>query len=247
MQEEKSILVKNHINSYKLIVRDKLENKIRFLCSRFYNTEWSGVLFWTISGSFESKDIIVYAEDFLLMDIGGATTTAFEMSPKVISYMTENNLMNTYVGLMHSHHNMSTFFSGIDQDTLLSEGQNSNHFVSLIVNNAGVYSAAITRLVTASRKVQNNIVYKTFKDEAISSIDDYDEIINYVEWFPLIVKQETANNYESIEQDIKEIEQQKKQKKINKYIIPEENDLLLDDDIDEFYNFYNTKNIRNGF
>lgn len=40
-----------------------------------------------------------------------------------------------------------TFFSGTDLSTLQEEGNERNHFVSLIVNNAGKYTAAITRKI----------------------------------------------------------------------------------------------------
>ena len=37
-----------------------------------------------------------------------------------------------------------TFFSGTDLNTLQEEGSDMNNFLSLIVNNAGQYTAAIT-------------------------------------------------------------------------------------------------------
>lgn len=42
---------------------------------------------------------------------------------------------------------MTSFFSNTDLNTLQEEGNERNHFVSLIVNNAGKYTAAITRKI----------------------------------------------------------------------------------------------------
>ena len=62
--------------------------------------------------------------------------------------MTENPLLlDCQMALIHSHGNLATFFSTTDQDTLLEEGLDRNNFVSLIVNNKGEYTAAITRKV----------------------------------------------------------------------------------------------------
>ena len=88
------------------------------------------------------------------MDIGTEASTEFDMTPDVISYMTDNDLLDYQVGLIHSHHSMSTFFSGVDTNTLLEEGIDRAHFVSLIVNNKGSYTAGITRRVTATYNIK---------------------------------------------------------------------------------------------
>jgi len=217
MAEKKISLVKSHIDSYKIIIENKLEGKIRFLCNKFPTTEWSGVLFWDITGTFENNDIIIFAKDFLLMDIGNATATAFEMTPQVMSYMIENNLIGSFVGLMHSHHSMQTFFSGTDTNTLLLEGQNSNHFVSLIVNNDGKYSAAITRLIESEEKVKANLSYKSFGDKPIKTKEDYSIVTKYVEWFPLNIEFESKPElYDDIEKDIAEIKKKKEEEERKK-------------------------------
>lgn len=134
--------------SYKIIIPAEVERIIRFLCERVWSTEWSGVLFYTPSGSFEDGSLEIRCVDILPMDIGSATYTEFNMSPDVISYMAQKpELLDCKMGLIHSHNNMSTFFSTTDTDTLQAEGADRNHFVSLIVNNAGNYTAAITRKI----------------------------------------------------------------------------------------------------
>lgn len=56
------------------------------------------------------------------------------------------------------------FFSGTDQDTLLKEGKDTNSFVSLIVNNAGKYVAAVTQRLEKTKQCKTNIKAFSFDD-----------------------------------------------------------------------------------
>lgn len=146
--ETKKIPLVKQSASYKIIIPAAVERQIRFLCERVWNTEWSGVLFYAPSGDFADGSLEIRCVDIFPMDIGSATYTEFNMSPDVIGYMAQKpELLDCKMGLIHSHNNMSTFFSGTDTNTLLEEGNERNHFVSLIVNNAGKYTAAITRKI----------------------------------------------------------------------------------------------------
>ena len=51
------------------------------------------------------------------------------------------------------------FFSGTDVNTLLEEGSDLNHFLSLIVCNAGQYVARITRKLRRKIKAEALITY----------------------------------------------------------------------------------------
>ena len=133
---------------YKLTVTKSLEDKIRYLCAMFNDREYSGALFYKVDGSFNDGSLNIVCVDFCLCDIGTSTYTEFETKPEVITYMCDNDLLDCYIGLLHSHQCMSTFFSGTDTDTLKSEGSSMPHFVSLIVNNKGEYTAAITSRIT---------------------------------------------------------------------------------------------------
>ena len=70
-------------SSYSLIIPQRVENKIRTLLSEIYNTEWSGVLFYTYTGSFASNDLVLTCQDILLMNIGNAVFTEFNMDADV--------------------------------------------------------------------------------------------------------------------------------------------------------------------
>ena len=78
---------------------------------------------------------------------------------------------------------MSTFFSGTDLSTLKTEGRDNNHFVSLIVNNDGKYSAAITKRIESKFTGTKESSYKSFDDELVSedtvNVEGIDSVIEY--------------------------------------------------------------------
>lgn len=157
--------LEKYTDIYKLVIPADVENKIRYLCNKISQVEWSGTLFYTYSGSFEEGTLEIRCIDIFPMDIGSQTYTEFDMSPDVVAYMTDHpELLNCQMGLIHSHNNMATFFSGTDTATLREEGNDRNHFVSLIVNNAGTYTAAITRKITEKKVISSTFIYRTFDD-----------------------------------------------------------------------------------
>lgn len=162
-QVKKQITLEKHSDTYKLIIPADVEKKIRHLCNRVHSVEWSGTLFYTYSGTYEDGTLEIRCVDIFPMDIGTSAYTEFDMSPDVIAYMTDHpELLDCQVGLIHSHNNMATFFSGTDTTTLREEGNDRNHFVSLIVNNEGIYTAAITRKIIERKVTNTTFSYKTF-------------------------------------------------------------------------------------
>lgn len=78
--------------------------------------------------------------------------------------------------------NKMTFFSGTDTATLREEGNDRNHFVSLIVNNAGTYTAAITRKLTEKKVINTTFTYRTFDDvekTGTRTVEVEEEVIAY--------------------------------------------------------------------
>ena len=199
-------------NRYKLIITPSLEEKIRFLCARFPNNEYSGVLFYDYTGKFEDNSLVLTAKDFCLMDYGSAVYTEFDKSAEICNYMIENDLLGCQQGLMHSHDQMSTFFSGTDTNTLLEEGSDMNNFLSLIVNNAGQYTAAITRKVKHIPHVTETLEYEFFGDGTINlGTDEYDAVESYeIEYFFLDIEKPTVNiGYTNLFDRINEISNNK--------------------------------------
>lgn len=189
--------------SYKINIPLYVEKKIRILCREIHNIEWSGILFYRVNGSFEDGTLEVDCVDIYQMDEGSAGYTEFDMSADVMNYMVEHPELiseDIFQGLIHSHNNMSTFFSATDTGTLLAEGSDVNHFVSLIVNNAGVYTAGITRRVSVVQKISEEYTYPSWKDSEKSGTREFTATKTYVQWFNLVV-----NKDEVVKEDESEI------------------------------------------
>lgn len=116
-------------------------NKIMFLCKEISTVEWSGVLFYNITGSIRDlSKFSVDLVDILLMDKGNATYTEYNFDEDVAGYMMDKmivdpNFSNIKLGHIHSHNKMAVFFSGTDMDELYENCVNHNFYLSLIVNN----------------------------------------------------------------------------------------------------------------
>ena len=208
-----SLVQKSGTYNYKLIIPAEVERKIRFACQKVWSTEWSGTLFFTHEGSFENNDLIIRCVDIYIMDIGTQAYTEFDMNPDVIAYMCENpELLDCQMGLIHSHNNMSTFFSGTDTATLKEEGRDRNNFVSLIVNNAGSYTAAITRRIK-SKQVRESVSYEFFGDGEKHDTKEYVSDADEIEWFYLKIEKEDENySFPDMAARLEEIKQAKAEK-----------------------------------
>ena len=208
-----SLVQKSGTYNYKLIIPAEVERKIRFTCQKVWNTEWSGTLFFTHEGSFENNDLVIRCVDIYIMDIGTQAYTEFDMNPDVIAYMTEHSeLLDCQMGLIHSHNNMSTFFSGTDTATLKEEGRDRNNFVSLIVNNAGSYTAAITRRIK-SKQVMESVSYEFFGDGEKQDTKKYVSDADEIEWFYLKIEKEGENySFPDMAARLEEIKQTKAEK-----------------------------------
>lgn len=199
---------------YKLVIPPFVEQKIRHLCNRVWEKEWSGALFYKAEGSFEDGSLVITCTDIFVMDIGTVGYTEFDMSPDVMTYMTEHpELMECQMGLIHSHNNMSTFFSGTDTATLKEEGRDRNHFVSLIVNNAGSYTAAITRKVKSKRIVSETFSYESFEGVLVEATDNWEEEVEEIQYFHLdITKEGNVYSFPDVDARLSEIKKAKEAK-----------------------------------
>lgn len=119
---------------------------------------------------------------------------------------------------------MNTFFSSTDLNTLLEEGTDRNHFVSLIVNNIGKYSAAITRKIRYSRVVEDNYNYNSFEDISHSSKRTYTLDGSEVEYYPLDIYKEGCD-YSSLQTRLDSIAEEKK--KLSKYYKPKTESTII--------------------
>lgn len=62
-----------------------------------------------------------------------------------------------------SHHSMGAFISGTDANTLASEGDDTNCFVSLVVDTKGTYVAAVTRKIKTKYKITKEDLGTTYE------------------------------------------------------------------------------------
>lgn len=107
---------------------------------------------------------------------------------------------------------MSTFFSGTDTATLKEEGRDRNNFVSLIVNNAGTYTAAITRRIK-SKQVMESVSYEFFGDGEKQDTKEYVSDADEIEWFYLKIEKEGENySFPDMAARLEEIKQAKAEK-----------------------------------
>ena len=208
-------------STYKLVVPEKVERKIRYLLRKFPRTEWSGVLFYKHQGSFENNDLVITCEDIYPMDLGTEGWTEFKMSEEVAAYMADNiELFDCESGLVHSHHVLGAFMSGQDMKMVQQEGEDTNCFVSLVVDTRGQYVAIITRKVqTQSEVTVKNLgkSYEFFGEGAKEISHDGTETTKtiekeVIEYFDLEVERhEVSNDLEYLDARFEEIERRKSQ------------------------------------
>lgn len=202
---EQQTQLKQSKSSFKLIVKKELECKIRTLCSNISSVEWSGILFYRYKGDLNDDTFEVECVDLYLMDIGSSTFTEFETSPEIAAYIADNlDLFDCQTGLIHSHNNMATFFSGTDNKTLLEQGQENNHFLSLIVNNEGNYTAAITRQINSEYTINEICEYKSFGDKIIKQKNKSKGTRKFIEKIPAKIVVEGRYDFSDRIKEIKE-------------------------------------------
>lgn len=95
--------------SFDLIIPEEVEAKIRHLCSKVHDVEWSGTLFYTVEGSLDDGTFKATCVDICVMDIGTSGFTDFRDTPDIINYRLEHGLLRAgiYEALIHSHNNMA--------------------------------------------------------------------------------------------------------------------------------------------
>lgn len=130
----------------KVIMPQKFLNQIKYLCRGIHNVEWSGVLFYSVDGSIQDpENCIITLEEIHLMDKGSGAETTYSFDETVAEFIMDDfeTRSEWKMGLIHSHHNMNTYFSGVDVAELQTNAQNHNYYLSLIVNNRMDFTARV--------------------------------------------------------------------------------------------------------
>lgn len=104
------------------------------------------------------------------------------------------------------------FFSGTDTATLQEEGTDRNHFVSLIVNNEGTYTAGITKKIKSVKDVTETFSYSTYGGTPVTQDRKYKETTENIIWYELeIEKHEVAKGHTDIVERMEEIKKKKEE------------------------------------
>lgn len=128
-----------------MIITQEVSNKIKFLCSKISEVEWSGVLFYSVKGSIRQFDKVEFTiEDIYLMNKGTKTYTEYDLDDDLIDYRMSNpKSLSWKIGMVHSHNSMKSYFSHTDMSELNDNSEFHNYYLSLIVNNFGEMVAKI--------------------------------------------------------------------------------------------------------
>ena len=137
-------------DKFKLIINNEIYNKVKYLCNKISEVEWSGVLLYKIKeGSIKDpKSLVIEVKDIIPMNKGSKAYTEFsfqekkrdlsEVEDRMIDYFNDNMKAledDWKIGLIHSHNSMGVFFSGTDMSELIDNSKSHNFYLSLIVNN----------------------------------------------------------------------------------------------------------------
>ena len=139
--------------SSKILISERVENQLKYLRRKINKTEWSGILVWKeLSGSIRNIDSLTISLEYIfLKDIGSTVFTEYYNSVDTLNlYKVFPEAINMRLGHIHSHHNMSTGFSGTDRSEVIECAKSNVAFLSIIVNNFGEMTAKIS--VEASLK-----------------------------------------------------------------------------------------------
>lgn len=176
--------LKKYQGSPKIILSKNILNQINTCHSIVGKEEWSGILLYKIKeGKLNNPDdLVIYCIGFYPMNVGNTGYTEFhsdvesiiDMSNKFPEY--EQGDLST--GLIHSHHNMSAFFSGTDDEELQENAELYNAYLSLIVNFSMQPVAKLAFKI--NRKYEVVSTYKDMNGSEKSSIQNSeDSIIAY--------------------------------------------------------------------
>ena len=203
----------------KMIITPEFKSQIDYLHAKVKSsTEWSGMLFYTIlEGDLQNfSKLVIRPDDIFLMDIGSAAHTAATIQGDDLMKMYETipDAENKKYGLIHSHHNMDTFFSGTDVDELNENVHNHNFYVSLIVNYAGKYCAKVAWVA----ELKSSLSFNDIDDRPVSQ-DTNQKVIVKVDFDIVFEKKEMAVP-DYISDRFLEIEQKSKAKIAPSYSFP---------------------------
>lgn len=175
------VSIQQDSKKFNVFIEQFAQKKIDYLCSKIPTREWSGILLYEISGNpSDIENVIVTVKDLIPMDIGSASATSYSYNEKYSDYLLENpEAMNYRKGHIHSHNTMSTFLSGTDTNELAEGCLVYSPYFSLVVNNTGPYTAALTTLFESNTKYDQIVEYKDFDGNVITKSIPKEDTIKF--------------------------------------------------------------------
>ncbi|KKL53720.1 hypothetical protein LCGC14_2272630, partial [marine sediment metagenome] len=173
-----------------LILPSDFITQINYLHGKVGKEEWSGMLLYDVkSGSpADPKNFILEAKHIFLMDIGSAAYTEYNTDGDIVDiYDNIEEAMEWKTGHIHTHHDMSAYFSGTDTDELNDNVDKHNYYLSLIVNFGAKYASKVAFLSDVHKSAKMNYVddkgvlqhFKTDKVEKHMVVIDMEVFYDY--------------------------------------------------------------------
>ena len=162
-------------DNIKVVLSEKIIDKIKYLCKTINKVEWSGILLYTVEGTIKDPSkMVLTAQEIILMDMGSSAYTEYNYNEKKrdtseyldrhIDYTNEHpEALGWKIGQIHSHHSMRVFFSSTDMSELVENSDAHNYYLSVIVNNYMDIIGKVAFQATAEAIVP--IPYKAIDDE----------------------------------------------------------------------------------
>lgn len=165
-----------------VFMTDKVHKQIKYLCNKINNVEWSGILVYGFNHNeniFDEK-VSIRLIDVIPMQKGNSTYTEYNFNEKkrdtdgyddaMIDYFLNHpesmDINNPYrIGMIHSHQNFNTFFSGTDSFELVENGKLHDFYLSLITNNQDENIAKIAFPSTTLTRSETDYVLKDNQNE----------------------------------------------------------------------------------
>lgn len=139
----------------KIYITEKAQSQILVAHALVGDIEWSGFHFFKeIGGNINEPDKLeLELRHIHILDVGTPGYTEFTPNERMMEvYDDYPEATECKMGIIHTHHNMSTFFSGTDEKELHDNVDKYPYYVSLIVNHKGIYTARLVYLVEEERE-----------------------------------------------------------------------------------------------
>ena len=185
-----------------VLIGEQVHEVDRWLCKKYSDAEWCGILFYTEEGYIDNPDEYkIHVHAMYPMHIGDSSSTEIENYGEVEHYIQARpELDDMRQGFIHSHNNMDTFFSSTDEQQLIDRANGYDLFLSIITNNNADYIARVSFPVDTitTKKGTRNIVessvgFLTCEVKYMRHYNIEDNVLERIEDLDKVYKKEQAN------------------------------------------------------